>query len=159
MRVLFIRWLLPHAFDWIIQNVICYWEVSRKRLQFVCCPSYFGMSFFIINVICLFLSCFSYPFAPCSVCLRNLQDHGNAFLAFERSVMLPDAVKYPLIYLNFAIYCVQMRRYEMAALYLANFFSVSEHTAVRHEVSCMLHEIAGRQFLHMFFDPILSILV
>lgn len=69
------------------------------------------------------------------VCLRNLRDHGNAFLAFERSVMLPDAVKYPLIYLNFAIYCVQMKRYEMAGMYLENFFSVSEHTSVRHEVS------------------------
>lgn len=69
------------------------------------------------------------------VCLRNLHDHGNAFLAFERSVMLPDAVKFPLIYLNFTIYCVQMKRYEMAAMYLGNFFSVSEHTNVRHEVN------------------------
>lgn len=69
------------------------------------------------------------------VCLRNLHDHGNAFLAFERSVMLPDAVKYPLVYLNFAIYCVQMKRYEMAGIHLAHFFSVSEHTAARHEVS------------------------
>lgn len=90
------------------------------------------MVFFVIIFLILFD--FNFNFLHL-VCLRNLHDHGNSFLAFERSVMLPDAVKYPLIYLNFAIYCVQMKRYEMAGMYLGNFFSVSEHTTVRHEVS------------------------
>lgn len=69
------------------------------------------------------------------VCLRNLNDHGNALLAFERSVMLPDALKNPLIYLNFAIHCWQMKLYDMAQSNLNNFFSASEQVAVRHEVS------------------------
>lgn len=90
--------------------------------------------------------------------MRNLHDHGNAFLAFERSVMLPDAVKYPLVYLNFAIYCVQMKRYEMAAIYLANFFSVSEHTPVRHEVS-VLHVVllSMIKIIHVFFYDLVQI--
>lgn len=69
--------------------------------------------------------------------------------------MLPDAVKYPLVYLNFAIYCVQMKRYEMAGIYLANFFSVSEHTAVRHEVSVMN---AGGGFCCRYYRAFLSLL-
>lgn len=134
MQVLFIHWLQLHVFDWIIRNVICCWEVSTlaSELHFVCNTSVTDQ---VLLIIVLYLcSRFFHPFTRL-VCLRNLQDHGNAFLAFERSVMLPDAVKCPLIYLNFAIYCVQMRRFEMAGIYLANFFSVSEHTAVRHEVS------------------------
>lgn len=49
--------------------------------------------------------------------------------------MLPDAVKNPLIYLNFAVYCVQLKRYDLAVTNLTNFFSVAEHVNVRHEVS------------------------
>lgn len=82
------------------------------------------------NLIELFCLIFSFE-----VCLKNLNDHGNAFLAFERSAMLSDAVKNPLIYLNFTIYSVQMKRFELAALNLNHFFSVAEHTSVRHEVS------------------------
>lgn len=69
-----------------------------------------------------------------TVCLRNLNDHGNAYLAFERSVMLPDAVKNPLIYLNFAVYNMQMKRYELAVANINDFFSVVEHVNVRNEV-------------------------
>lgn len=127
MQALFIHWLQLPASDWIIQSVICCSEVSMALAGVCqCCAISMSMSFYWL---------FSVSLSSNSVCLRNLHDHGNAFLAFERSVMLPDAVKYPLIYLNFAIYCVQMKRYELAGMYLGNFFSVSEHTTVRHEVS------------------------
>lgn len=68
------------------------------------------------------------------VCLRNLNDHGNAMLAFERSVLLSDALKNPLIYLNFAVHCWKMKLYELSQSNLNNFFSASENINVRHEV-------------------------
>lgn len=69
------------------------------------------------------------------VCLKNLNDHGNAYLAFERSALLPDASKNPLIYLNVAVYYMQIKRPEMVVVNLNRFFSSAEHVSVRHEVS------------------------
>ncbi|XP_031616366.1 Bardet-Biedl syndrome 4 protein homolog [Contarinia nasturtii] len=79
------------------------------------------------------------------VCLRNLNDHGNAYLAFERSVILPDAIKNPLIYLNCALYNMQMKRYEAAVPNLSNFFSIAEHINVRHEHKALAEKM--KEFL------------
>ncbi|XP_055318142.1 Bardet-Biedl syndrome 4 protein homolog [Sitodiplosis mosellana] len=79
------------------------------------------------------------------ICLRNLNDHGNAYLAFERSVMLPDAVKNPLIYLNSAVYNMQMKRYELAVANINNFFSVVEHVNVRNEFKAIAEKM--REYL------------
>lgn len=73
-------------------------------------------------------------FISVSVCLKHLNDHGNAYLAFERSVMLPDAIKNPLIYLNFAVYCWRTKRFEQAAANLDNFFNLTSSMNVKHEV-------------------------
>ena len=55
-------------------------------------------------------------------------------MAFERSVMLPDAIKNTMIYLNFAAYCFQMDKFEPAELYVENFIKMSEHMRIRNEV-------------------------
>lgn len=68
------------------------------------------------------------------VCLKNLNDYGNAYLAFERSVMLSDAIKNPLIYLNFAIFCWRTKRFDLAHANLQNFYDLANSTNVRHEV-------------------------
>lgn len=41
------------------------------------------------------------------VCLSELNDKRNAREALEKSVSAPEAKKYPLAYLNFAIFCYQ----------------------------------------------------
>lgn len=73
-----------------------------------------------------------------TVCLKNLNDYGNAFLALERSVMLPDAIRNPLIYLNFSIFCWRTKRFEMASANLNNFYDLANSTNVRHEVSSLI---------------------
>lgn len=81
------------------------------------------------------------------VCLRHLNDHPNAFLAFERSTMLIDAIQNPLIYLNFAIYCWRTNRIELAQSNLRNFYQMGENVGVRLEVM--------RRTIHslLFFCP------
>lgn len=46
------------------------------------------------------------------MCLAELNDRKNAMAALEKATGLPDAAKYPLIYLNFAIYCYQNQVYD-----------------------------------------------
>lgn len=53
--------------------------------------------------------------------------------------MLPEALKNPLIYLNFAIYCWRMKRLDQASANLNNFFSVASHHNVRYDVSRLLY--------------------
>lgn len=69
------------------------------------------------------------------VCLKHLNDHENAYLAFERSAMLPEAIKNSLIYLNFAIYCSEINRTNVAKQNLANFQKICEQQTVRGEVT------------------------
>lgn len=63
-----------------------------------------------------------------------MNDTENAYLAFERATILPEAIKNPLIYLNFAIYCFETGRIEQAQLNLSNFAQMTEQTKVRFEV-------------------------
>lgn len=74
----------------------------------------------------------------------------NAFLAFERAAMLPEAIKNPLIYLNFAIHCYETGRIEQAQLNLGNFAKMTEETKVRVEVAGM-YEVVVVAFLNFFF--------
>lgn len=48
--------------------------------------------------------------------------------------MLPEAIKNPLIYLNFAIYCYETGRIEQSQLNLSNFAKMTEQMKVRVEV-------------------------
>lgn len=106
-------------------------ESFQNAISFVNFYLEFDFIFALITSVYVFVRFF---FVIITVCLRNLNDHGNAYLAFERSVMLPDAVKNPLIYLNFAVYNMQMKRYELAVANINDFFSVVEHVNVRKEV-------------------------
>ena len=74
-----------------------------------------------------------------AVCLKNLNDHENAYLAFERSAILSDAIRNPLIYLNCAIYCIRTKRFDKAKSYLENLFKMLEHINVRNEVGRRRH--------------------
>lgn len=47
--------------------------------------------------------------------------------------MLPDAIKNPIIYLNFAIYCNELEKYDQAELFLGNFIKMAEHMKIRNE--------------------------
>lgn len=49
--------------------------------------------------------------------------------------MLPDAIKNPLIYLNFSIYCYSVGKAEQAKIYLKNFMEISQQTDVNRDVS------------------------
>lgn len=69
-----------------------------------------------------------------AVCFKHLSDTDNAYLAFERAAMLPEAIKNPLIYLNFAIHCYETGRIEQSQLNLSNFAKMTEQTKVRMEV-------------------------
>ncbi len=59
--------------------------------------------------------------------------------------MLPEAIKNPLIYLNFAIHCYETGRIEQAQLNLSNYAKMTEQMKVRIEVQnvyccyCCLH--------------------
>lgn len=46
-----------------------------------------------------------------AVCLSALNDQKNAIAALEKAVTLPDATKYPLSFLNFAIVCFKSEAY------------------------------------------------
>uniref|UniRef100_A0A182UZC6 Uncharacterized protein n=1 Tax=Anopheles merus TaxID=30066 RepID=A0A182UZC6_ANOME len=78
-------------------------------------------------------------FLPChratTACLRHLNDPGNAYLSLEKSTMLPDAVKNPLIYLNFALYCYEVGKSDQSVLYLSNFLDMTQHITVHREAS------------------------
>lgn len=70
-----------------------------------------------------------------TACLRHLNDPGNAYLSLEKSTMLPDAIKNPLIYLNFALYCYEIGKPDQSVSYLANFLEMTQHISVHREVS------------------------
>ncbi|XP_058461211.1 Bardet-Biedl syndrome 4 protein homolog isoform X2 [Malaya genurostris] len=66
-------------------------------------------------------------------CLRHLNDPGNAYLSLEKSTMLPDAIKNPLIYLNFALYCFEIGKPEQSVSHLSNFLEMTQHINVHRE--------------------------
>lgn len=113
------RWQLLYAFEPISPNATCCSGVS------------------LIHSIGLTYESFNLVYFDSPVCLKNLNDYGNAFLAFERSVMLPDAIKNPLIYLNFSIFCWRTKRFELANANLNNFYDLAGGMNVRHEVSSL----------------------
>ncbi|XP_050093921.1 Bardet-Biedl syndrome 4 protein homolog [Anopheles aquasalis] len=76
-------------------------------------------------------------------CLRHLNDPGNAYLSLEKSTMLPDAVKNPLIYLNFALYCYEIGKPDQSVLYLANFLEMTQHITVHREYLKMADRLNG----------------
>uniref|UniRef100_A0A4Y0BPH9 TPR_REGION domain-containing protein n=1 Tax=Anopheles funestus TaxID=62324 RepID=A0A4Y0BPH9_ANOFN len=76
-------------------------------------------------------------------CLRHLNDPGNAYLSLEKSTMLPDAVKNPLIYLNFALYCYEIGKSDQSVLYLANFLEMTQHITVHREYLKMADRLNG----------------
>lgn len=84
--------------------------------------------------------------------MRHLNDQANAFLAFERSTMLIDAIKNPLIYLNFAIYCWRTNRIELAQLHLRNFYQMSDNMAVRPEVCVYSFDDSNMRVIIDIFD-------
>lgn len=63
-----------------------------------------------------------------------MNDPDNAYLAFEKAAMLPEAIKNPLIYLNFAIHCHETGRIEQSQLNFSNFEKMTEQMKVRVEV-------------------------
>ncbi|GAB0094562.1 Bardet-Biedl syndrome 4 protein homolog [Sergentomyia squamirostris] len=66
-------------------------------------------------------------------CLRFLHDRQGAYVAFERSTMQPDALKNPLIYLNFAIFCHEEGKYQQSRMYLSNVIKMSESMTISTE--------------------------
>uniref|UniRef100_A0A182S9K5 TPR_REGION domain-containing protein n=1 Tax=Anopheles maculatus TaxID=74869 RepID=A0A182S9K5_9DIPT len=76
-------------------------------------------------------------------CLRHLNDPGNAYLSLEKSTMLPDAVKNPLIYLNFALYCYEIGKSDQSVLYLSNFLDMTQHITVHREYLKMADRLNG----------------
>lgn len=67
------------------------------------------------------------------ICLKKLNDKKNAFFAFERATMLPEALKNPLIYLNFAIFCYSLEEEGKSKLYLENFYKLRDSVHVSKE--------------------------
>lgn len=55
--------------------------------------------------------------------------------------MLPEAIKNPLIYLNFAIYCHETGRIEQSQLNLSNFANMTEQMKMRIEVNLLEYQI------------------
>ncbi|XP_055689570.1 Bardet-Biedl syndrome 4 protein homolog [Lutzomyia longipalpis] len=76
-------------------------------------------------------------------CLRYLHDRQGAFVAFERSTMQPDALKNPLIYLNFAIFCHEEGKYQQSRIYLANVIRMSETVSIPTEYIEAAHTLTG----------------
>ncbi|XP_053673947.1 Bardet-Biedl syndrome 4 protein homolog [Anopheles nili] len=76
-------------------------------------------------------------------CLRHLNDPGNAYLSLEKSTMLPDAIKNPLIYLNFALYCYEIGKSDQSVLYLSNFLEMTQHITVHREYIKMADRLNG----------------
>jgi hypothetical protein len=68
------------------------------------------------------------------VCLYYLNDSKNAVSIFEKSIMLPDAIRNPLIYLNFAIFTYQIKKYEESQQYLDIFYQMIQHISTNKEV-------------------------
>lgn len=69
------------------------------------------------------------------VCLKHLNDPKNAYIAFERAAMMSDAIKNPLIYLNFAIYCYEIGQHPQARTFLDNAMQIKMRADVRRKMT------------------------
>lgn len=71
------------------------------------------------------------------ISLNYLNDKKNAYIAFERSVMMPEAIKNPLIYLNFSIFCYKSGdddKIDKARLYLGYLYKMKDTIHINREV-------------------------
>lgn len=68
------------------------------------------------------------------VCLQHLKDTPNARMAIEKSVMFPEAIRYPLIYLNSAYFFWEIGDTVQAQLHLQNFYEVVQQNPIGEEV-------------------------
>jgi hypothetical protein len=63
----------------------------------------------------------------------------NSKVAFRKSILSSDAIKNPLIYLNYSIFCLEcLKNVEEAQQYLNNFYNLCETLHVPNEVSVQL---------------------
>lgn len=70
------------------------------------------------------------------VCLYYLKDSENAQIAFRKSILSSNAIKNPLIYLNYSIFCLEcLKNTEETNQYLSNFYNLCESMNVPSEVS------------------------
>ncbi|CAO1324169.1 unnamed protein product [Diamesa tonsa] len=67
-----------------------------------------------------------------AICLGNLNDHENALIAFRKSVLCSkDAIKNPLIYLNYSIFAFNVLNDTVEAQqYLNNYYNLCEQIKV-----------------------------
>lgn len=76
---------------------------------------------------------------PPAVCLFYLNDSENAQIAFRKSILSTNAIRNPLIYLNYSIFClVCLRNADETSQYLNNFYNLCETMKVPPEVSFKL---------------------
>lgn len=60
----------------------------------------------------------------------------NSQVAFHKSILSSDAIKNPLIYLNYSIFSLEVtQNFEMSQQYLNNFYNICETMKVPNEVS------------------------
>lgn len=62
-----------------------------------------------------------------AVCLSEMNDNRNAMAAFEKAATMPDVDKYPLAYLNCAIFCYQNQEYGPSWKNLNRYLAVVDH--------------------------------
>lgn len=69
------------------------------------------------------------------VCLYYLNDAENAQIAFRKSILSSNAIKNPLIYLNYSIFCLEcLKDVEETNQYLNNFYNLCDSMNVPSEV-------------------------
>lgn len=78
---------------------------------------------------------FSFPqFTDKKVCLYYLNDPENAQVSFRKSILSSSAIKNPLIYLNYAIFCLEcMKDPSECSQYLNNFYNLCDTMRVPSE--------------------------
>jgi hypothetical protein len=85
------------------------------------------------------------------VCLYYLNDIENAHIAFRKSVLSGDAIKNPLIYLNYSIFSLEcLRNVDEAQQYLNNFYNLCETMQVPGEVCFWLYHAAADLHFNKF---------
>ncbi|KAG5677485.1 hypothetical protein PVAND_007243 [Polypedilum vanderplanki] len=66
-------------------------------------------------------------FMMLAICLYYLNDNENAQIAFRKSILSSDAIKNPLIYLNYSIFSLEcLKNIDEAQQYLNNFYNLCE---------------------------------
>lgn len=69
------------------------------------------------------------------VCLYYLNDSENAQVAFRKSILSSNAIKNPLIYLNYSIFCLEcLKNPNETHQYLSNFYNLCDTMKVPSEV-------------------------